>query len=138
MESKFKVGDAVTHRFLGTGTVTGHQDGRVIVKPDDSTYNDDWLADEENLTLIDQTAYYYEEQTRNGQQWFRITANGDWMPKRETVGQKYDRAGMATAAMQGLLANPSPQIVTMSDKSFTYRAVELADALITELERTKP
>jgi hypothetical protein len=137
MKSKFKVGDPVTHRFLGTGTVTGHQEGRVIVKPDDSTYNDDWLADEENLTLIDQTAYYYEEQTRNGKQWFRITPNGDWMPKREAVEQKYDRAGMATAAMQGLCANHGSYGSGNGPGDIAERAVFIADALIAELQRTE-
>ena len=87
---------------------------------------------ENNLFLEETNTYYYEEQTRNGKQWFRITANGDWMPKPEKVEQKYDRAGMATAAIQGLLASGRQTVTVVKD------AVWYADSLIAELERTKP
>jgi hypothetical protein len=80
---------------------------------------------------METNTYYYEEQTRNGQQWFRITPNGDWMPKREAVEQKYDRAGMATAAMQGLLASGRQTVTVVKD------AVWYADSLIAILEKPK-
>ena len=86
---------------------------------------------------MDTNTYYYEEQTRNGKQWFRITPNGDWMPKREAVEQKYDRAGMATAAMQGLCANHGSYGSGNGPGDIAERAVFIADSLIAELQRTE-
>jgi hypothetical protein len=120
MERRFKKGDRVYHHPEGTGTVTGYQDGRVIVAPDDDFYKESWLCDEDSLEpAAPKSCYYYEEVTRNGRQWFRMTPKGDWMPKRDTdnpartgdgttmlptVEQKYDRDRFeaAKAAMQGL------------------------------------
>jgi hypothetical protein len=102
MESKFNIGDRVYHHPEGTGTVTGYQGGRVIVDPDDESCTQNWLCEEEDLDPAAtgaKTCHYYEEVTRNGRQWFRITPKGDWMPKREDDGQGYDRARMSTAAM---------------------------------------
>jgi hypothetical protein len=87
------------------------------------------------LTLIEPNPCYYEEETRNGRQYFRITPNGDWMPKPETVEQKYDRAGIAAMAMAGMLAGG---LVEKSDYIQTAeRSVTFADVLIAELQRTE-
>jgi hypothetical protein len=95
-----------------------------------------WLCDEdgrEPAASGPKTCYYYEEVTRNGRQWFRMTPKGDWMPKRETVEQKYDRAGMATAAMKEIMSWDG-----MTDSVVVAKqAVRFTDALIAELQRTE-
>jgi hypothetical protein len=77
-----------------------------------------------------QNAYYYEEVTRDGKQWWRMTPNGDWLPKNETVGPKYDRAGMAARVMCGLISS--------NERGHVWEdAVHLTDQLIAELQRTE-
>jgi hypothetical protein len=77
-----------------------------------------------------QNAYYYEEVTRDGKQWWRMTPKGDWMPKPETVEQKYDRAGIAARVMCGLISSGERGNVWED-------AVHLTDQLIAELQRTE-
>jgi hypothetical protein len=143
METKFKIGDRVYHHPEGTGTVTGYQDRRVIVDPDiDDFYEQPWLCEEDSLEpAAPKSCYYYEEVTRNGRQWFRISPKGEWMPKPETVEQKYDRAGMATAAMKGLIQGitwiDEGGIICNRPQEVAEIAVTYADALIAELQRTE-
>jgi hypothetical protein len=152
MERRFKIGDRVYHHPEGYGMVMRYQDGRVIVDPDDDFYMEKWLCDEDSLEPAAQkSCYYYEEVTRNGRQWFRMTPKGEWMPKRDTdnpartgdgttmlptVEQKYDRDRFeaAKAAMQEILSwdgMTDPVVVAK-------QAVSFADALIAELEKPKP
>jgi len=102
-----------------------------------------------------QNAYYYEEVTRDGKQWFRMTPKGDWLPKPETETvkieqddrppfvevQKYDRAGIATAAMKGLIQGitwiDEGDIICHRPKEVSQIAVAYADAIIAELQRTE-
>jgi len=92
-----------------------------------------------------ENAYYYEEVTRDGKQWWRMTPNGDWLEKRDTdnpvrtgcgtamlptVGQKYDRAGIAARVMCGLISSGERG-------SIWEDAVCLTDQLIAELQRTE-
>jgi len=82
---------------------------------------------------MENSSYYYEEVTRNGKQWFRMTPKGDWMPKRETVEQKYGRFEAAKAAMKEILSwdgMTDPVVVAK-------QAVLYADSLIAELQRTE-
>jgi hypothetical protein len=79
---------------------------------------------------MESTGYYYAEETRNGRQWFRITPNGDWMPKPATPEQKYDRAGIAARVMCGLISSGERGNVWED-------AVHLTDQLISELQRTE-
>jgi hypothetical protein len=76
-----------------------------------------------------ENAYYYEEVTRNGKQWWRMTPKGDWMPKSDTPEQKYDRAGIAARVMCGLISSGERG-------SIWEDAVHLTDQLIAELQRT--
>jgi hypothetical protein len=136
MESEFNIGDRVYHHPEGTGTVKGYRYGHVIVDPDDDFYTHNWLCEEEDLEHAAtgaKSCHYYEEVTRNGRQWFRITPKGDWMPKREDGGQRYDRAGMAAMAMQEIMSwdgMTDPVVVAK-------QAVRFTDALITELQKTE-
>jgi len=77
---------------------------------------------------------YYEEQTRNGKQWFRITPNGDWMPKLETKPE-YDRAGMAYGFAKTMLGNVT-EFNQAELEMIPIDAVKFTDALIAELQRT--
>jgi hypothetical protein len=77
-----------------------------------------------------ENAYYYEEVTRDGKQWWRMTPKGDWMLKPETVEQKYDRAGIAARVMCGLISSGERGNVWED-------AVHLTDQLIAELQRTE-
>jgi hypothetical protein len=140
MESKFKTGDRVYHHPEGYGMVMGYQDGRVIVDPDDVFYTQKWLCEEEDLDHAAtgaKSCHYYEEVTRNGRQWFRITPKGDWMPKREDDGQGYDRAMIAAMAMQGLLSSSSGKDNEDAAISVAKASVMYAEALIAELQRTE-
>jgi len=90
-------------------------------------------------------AYYYEEVTRDGKQWWRMTPNGDWLEKRDTDNpvrtgdgttmlatceQKYDRAGIAARVMCG--------IISSGERGNVWEdAVYLTDQLIAELQRTE-
>jgi hypothetical protein len=150
METKFKIGDRVYDKTFGDGTVVHFDSEMYVVDFDEPTdcLNDCnghsnngqglWIR-ENHLTPIATNSYYYEEVTRNGRQWFRMTPKGDWMPKpdSEVEAPKYDRAGMATAAMQGLFAKKEQFNVEQADWVASV-AVKYADALIAELERTKP
>jgi hypothetical protein len=152
MERRFKIGDRVYDKTFGDGTVVHFDSEMYVVDFDEPTdcLNDCnghsnngqglWIR-ENHLTPIATNSYYYEEVTRNGRQWFRISPKGEWMPKPETVEQKYDRAGMATAAMKGLIQGitwiDEGGIICNRPQEVAEIAVTYADALIAELQRTE-
>jgi hypothetical protein len=165
METKFKIGDRVYDKTFGDGTVVHFDSEMYVVDFDEPTdcLNDCnghsnngqglWIR-ENHLTPIATNSYYYEEVTRNGRQWFRMTPKGEWMPKRDTdnpartgdgttmlptVEQKYDRAGMAAMCLQGILSSRGLQEALNADRTnWEQCAVSHADALIAELEKPKP
>jgi len=98
-----------------------------------------------------QNAYYYEEVTRDGKQWWRMTPNGDWLEKRDTdnpvrtgggttmlptVGQKYDRAAFAFGFAKTMLTNVT-EFNESELNTIPIDAVKMANALIAELQRTE-
>ncbi len=87
---------------------------------------------------MENTGYYYAEVARGGKRWWRMTPNGDWMPKPETVERKYDRAGIAAMAMAGFLHGKDASELNIRECENTVSlSVSLTDQLIAELKRTE-
>lgn len=77
-----------------------------------------------------QKVAFFSHQMNN--KMYHIDANGKPTPVNEPVSL---RERVAIAAMQGLLANPSEQVVIASHRQCAEWAVASADALITELQK---
>jgi hypothetical protein len=148
-KQKFKVGDKVGHDLYGVGYVTVENHPTYTVKFGST---DGYLCNEEELKPIEKTLTdppkedppksaipFYEETFADGIEWYRTEPFGNWRPKsfRSLTGIDPNRAMIAAMAMQGLLANSNPQILTMTEDSFAKMSIKQADALIAELQKPK-